>query len=88
MDIPGIKHVVSYDCPPTSRVYVHRAGRTARAGREGDVWSLTVDKEARWFWKSVIGGIKHTRKVERVKILENEIGDKIKSVYHSLVEIE
>jgi len=77
--------VISYDAPPTARIYVHRAGRTARAGREGDMWSLVVDKEARWFWKSVIGGIRRSGKVERVRIPEIEEG--LKTVYESIVEV-
>jgi len=83
MDIKGIKHVVSYDSPPTARVYVHRAGRTARAGREGDVWTLVTDKEARWFWKFLITGIKRTSKVERVNL---ETSQPIKDIYHTIIE--
>ena len=83
MDIKGIKHVVSYDSPPTARVYIHRAGRTARAGKEGDVWTLVTDKEARWFWKSLIPGIKRTSKVERVKL---ETSQPIKDIYHTIIE--
>ena len=83
MDIKGIKHVVSYDSPPTARVYIHRAGRTARAGKEGDVWTLVTDKEARWFRKSLIPGIKRTSKVERVKL---ETSQPIKDIYHTIIE--
>lgn len=35
IDIPGITHVVNYDIPMDPESYVHRIGRTARAGREG-----------------------------------------------------
>ena len=83
MDIKGIKHVVSYDSPPTARVYIHRAGRTARAGKEGDVWTLVTDKEARWFWKFLITGIKRTSKVERVNL---ETSQPIKDIYHTIIE--
>jgi ATP-dependent RNA helicase DDX51/DBP6 len=87
MDIKGVQHVVSYDSPPTARVYVHRAGRTARAGRNGDVWSLVADKEARWFWKSVVAGIQRSSKVERVKITNEDITKDMLDVYHSIVEV-
>ena len=87
MDIPGIKHVVSYDAPGTARVYVHRAGRTARAGREGDVWCLVTDKEKRWFWKSVVGGIRRVGEIERVKLLEEEIGEELLCAYRSVIEV-
>lgn len=35
LDIPGISHVVSLDLPEESTVYIHRAGRTGRAGAKG-----------------------------------------------------
>lgn len=79
--------MISYDSPPTARIYVHRAGRTARAGKDGDVWSLTVNKEARWYWKSVVGVIKRSSKVERVKIAETEISTEMKEIYHSILEV-
>jgi ATP-dependent RNA helicase DDX51/DBP6 len=87
MDIKGVQHILSYDSPPTARVYVHRAGRTARAGRDGDVWTLVADKEARWFWKSVIAGIQRSSKVERVKITDEDISKEMRDVYHSIVEV-
>jgi ATP-dependent RNA helicase DDX51/DBP6 len=86
MDVKGIKHVVSYDSPPTARVYVHRAGRTARSGRDGDVWSLIEDKEARWFWKSVVPGIQRSSKVERIKFVNDEISQEMRDVYHSFID--
>lgn len=45
VDISHVKHVVSYDVPVDIRKYVHRVGRTARAGRAGDAWSLVEDQE-------------------------------------------
>ncbi len=35
IDIPGVTHVINYDVPHEPESYVHRIGRTARAGREG-----------------------------------------------------
>ena len=35
LDIPGISHVISLDFPEESSWYVHRAGRTGRAGKPG-----------------------------------------------------
>lgn len=36
IDIPGVAYVVNYDLPEVPDSYVHRIGRTARAGREGE----------------------------------------------------
>lgn len=35
IDIPGVTHVYNYDLPTVAEAYVHRIGRTARAGKEG-----------------------------------------------------
>jgi ATP-dependent RNA helicase DDX51/DBP6 len=47
IDISHVSHVVSYDAPVDMRKYVHRVGRTARAGRTGDAWSLIEEQEVR-----------------------------------------
>ncbi|MBT9382886.1 DEAD/DEAH box helicase [Pseudooceanicola sp. CBS1P-1] len=36
IDIPGVAYVINYDLPEVPENYVHRIGRTARAGREGE----------------------------------------------------
>nr|MBI4157146.1 DEAD/DEAH box helicase [Candidatus Woesearchaeota archaeon] len=40
LDIKNVNLIINYDLPKTSREYVHRIGRTARAGEEGKVVSL------------------------------------------------
>ena len=40
LDIKNVNLIINYDIPKTSREYVHRIGRTARAGNEGKVISL------------------------------------------------
>ena len=35
IDIPGVSHVVNFDLPDVPEQYVHRIGRTARAGADG-----------------------------------------------------
>lgn len=40
MDIAGVQNVVSYDMPTHARTYVHRSGRTARAGASGSAYCL------------------------------------------------
>ena len=40
IDIPGVSHVINYDLPNVSESYVHRIGRTARAGASGIAISL------------------------------------------------
>lgn len=45
IDIEHVTHVVNYDAPVDMRKYVHRVGRTARAGRTGDAWTLVEEQE-------------------------------------------
>jgi len=40
IDVDSISHVINYDLPNTPETYVHRIGRTARAGAEGDAVSF------------------------------------------------
>jgi superfamily II DNA/RNA helicase len=49
IDIEGITHVINYQCPEDDSAYVHRIGRTGRAGREGVAVTLVDwDEETRW----------------------------------------
>ncbi|PNS18280.1 hypothetical protein CAC42_7649 [Sphaceloma murrayae] len=49
----ALTHVINYTIPRSLESYVHRVGRTARAGRGGEAWSLFTDKEGRWFWNEI-----------------------------------
>lgn len=42
IDVDGITHVINYDLPEDVELYVHRIGRTARAGRGGTAWSFVT----------------------------------------------
>jgi ATP-dependent RNA helicase RhlE len=52
IDVEGISHVVNYDLPNVPESYVHRIGRTARAGAEGIAISF-CDGEERAFLRSI-----------------------------------
>ena len=45
LDVQGITHIVNYDLPEDPEVYVHRIGRTARAGRSGTAWSFVTPEQ-------------------------------------------
>lgn len=51
LDIPDVSHVVNYDLPEDVETYVHRIGRTARAGKEGVAVTLLGDAERKEFDK-------------------------------------
>ncbi|HAI14094.1 MAG TPA: hypothetical protein DCM28_20480 [Phycisphaerales bacterium] len=45
LDIDHITHVINYDLPEDTDVYIHRIGRTARAGRRGFAWSFVTSDQ-------------------------------------------
>jgi len=45
LDIPAVSHIFNYDVPTHAEDYIHRIGRTGRAGREGYAATLVTDKE-------------------------------------------
>ena len=47
LDVEQVSHVVNYDVPSASEAYVHRIGRTGRAGREGVAITLVEPREHR-----------------------------------------
>jgi superfamily II DNA/RNA helicase len=47
IDIKGVTHIFNYDAPSSSKDYLHRAGRTGRAGEEGYAISLMSEQELR-----------------------------------------
>ena len=52
IDVPDITHVVNYDLPNIPESYVHRIGRTARAGRDGIAISF-CDEEEREYLRDI-----------------------------------
>lgn len=49
LDIPHIEHVINYDMPQCPEDYIHRIGRTARAGAEGEAVNLLTSGDgAKW----------------------------------------
>ena len=47
LDVDRISHVINYDIPYDTEAYVHRIGRTGRAGREGDAILFVAPRERR-----------------------------------------
>lgn len=45
IDVEGVTHVINFDIPEDPEVYVHRIGRTARAGRGGVAWTFVTPEQ-------------------------------------------
>jgi superfamily II DNA/RNA helicase len=76
IDINDVTHVINYDLPKFSEDYVHRIGRTGRAGKEGIAISLVLPLDARHLQKieryigqklefSVIEGLEPTKRMAK-----------------------
>ncbi|CAH6722204.1 ATP-dependent rRNA helicase Rrp3p [[Candida] jaroonii] len=57
LDIPSVDMVINYDIPTDSKAYIHRVGRTARAGKSGKSISLVTQYDAELYLRieSVLG---------------------------------
>ena len=52
LDVPHIEHVINYDLPQVPEDFIHRIGRTARAGSVGEAVSFVTPNDKR-MWKSI-----------------------------------
>ncbi len=68
IDIDGVSHVINFDLPNVSESYVHRIGRTARAGAAGIAISF-CDREERAYLRDIE---RLTR--QRVPVMDNPLG--------------
>jgi ATP-dependent RNA helicase DDX51/DBP6 len=90
LDLPDLAHVVNYDIPTSVTNYVHRVGRTARAGRQGHAWTLFTDTEGRWFWNEIARSASIQRpsgsKVERVNVTPEQVDGGLRKRYEAALE--
>jgi len=52
MDVSQVSHVINFDLPNDYDDYIHRIGRTARAGNKGDAITL-IDPADEWHWEKI-----------------------------------
>jgi len=48
IDVKNVSHVFNYDVPMHPDDYVHRIGRTGRAGQKGRAWMMTTDRDEKF----------------------------------------
>jgi ATP-dependent RNA helicase RhlE len=73
IDVAGITHVINYDIPGTREDYVHRIGRTARAGASGVGVTLVTHEQKREL-AGMVGGLGLHRELERGGLVANTTG--------------
>jgi ATP-dependent RNA helicase RhlE len=66
IDVSRISHVINYDTPDTVDAYTHRIGRTGRAARTGDAFTLVTPKDRSLVWdiENVLGEKMERRTLE------------------------
>ncbi len=70
LDVDRISHVVNYDIPHDTEAYIHRIGRTGRAGREGDAILFVAPRERRML--NAIEKATH-KKIEMMELPSTEL---------------
>jgi len=53
IDVSGVSHVINFEIPNISETYVHRIGRTGRAGASGIAWSFVNEADERKFMSDI-----------------------------------
>lgn len=86
IDLPDVRHVVSYDVPIDMAKYVHRVGRTARAGRSGDAWSLVEEQEV-YHFKQMLRDAGHWDRMKTDKVPESAWEKYMQSYKHALGQL-
>uniref|UniRef100_H2ZLF9 ATP-dependent RNA helicase n=1 Tax=Ciona savignyi TaxID=51511 RepID=H2ZLF9_CIOSA len=71
LDVPSVDHVILYDVPPLIKTYIHRIGRTARAGASGTAYTLIRKQEIFHFKKMINDAGKS--KVKMLNIPEDSV---------------
>ena len=75
IDVDGVSHVINYEMPNVPEAYVHRVGRTARAGKDGVAFSLVAPAEQKLLREvERLTGLK--LKMEQLNIRDVEMPDK------------
>lgn len=65
LDVSGVTHVINFDLPQDPESYVHRIGRTGRAGKEGTAWTFVTPRE--------IDHLHFIEKVTRHRIVKKQL---------------
>ncbi|MFA6072586.1 MAG: DEAD/DEAH box helicase [Candidatus Woesearchaeota archaeon] len=73
LDIPGVSHVYNFDMPLDAKQYVHRIGRTARAGKSGQVINLVCDRDHESFGKILREYDLDVKKMDRPQVNKIEM---------------
>ena len=78
LDVPHIEHIINYDMPQAPEDFIHRIGRTARAGSVGEAVSFLTQKDTR-IWRSIERLLSKEESKRKNVNSENKITSKFKN---------
>ncbi|EEP82459.1 ATP-dependent rRNA helicase RRP3 [Uncinocarpus reesii 1704] len=89
LDIPSVDLVLNYDLPSDSKTYIHRVGRTARAGKSGHAFSLVTQFDIE-IWQRIEGALGKTfdeykTEKEEVMVLSDRVSE---AQRHAITEMK
>jgi ATP-dependent RNA helicase DDX47/RRP3 len=91
LDIPAVDVVLNYDLPSDSKTYIHRIGRTARAGKSGHAISFVTQYDVE-IWQRIEAALnrklpEHKTEREEVQVFGERVGDAQRSAVRELKDL-
>ncbi|MCJ1439487.1 nucleolar DEAD-box protein required for synthesis of 60S ribosomal subunit [Xylographa pallens] len=74
LDIKGVETVINYEAPQSHEIYLHRVGRTARAGRSGRACTIAAEPDRKIVKQAVRSGKAQGAKIVS-RVVEGELAD-------------
>ena len=85
LDIPTVDYVINHDVPSVSKNYVHRVGRTARAGRSGTAFTLVSPHDVALV--KAIEALTQTQLKEHDEVDDEHVAEILTQVVHMIMKI-
>lgn len=87
LDLQQVQAVINYDIPIHVKTYIHRVGRTARAGQSGLAYSIMESKEAHHFKQMMTEG-RSGKPIKKLKLKADDLESCIKTVDQALEALQ